>query len=98
MAIANYFYNSTIRKYVALFGTYFNQLEVRRTTTDGTINQRQIVPISYGPYHKIFARLDKDPKIEGGASFAAYGNPSTEQRFAMKLPRIAFEVTSFQHD
>ena len=47
MAIANYFYNSTIRKYVALFGTYFNQLELRRTSTDGTLNQRQIVPISY---------------------------------------------------
>jgi hypothetical protein len=98
MAIANYFYNSTIRKYVALFGTYFNQLEVRRTSTDGTINQRQIVPISYGPYQKILARLDQDPKIEGGASFDADGNPSAGQPFAMTLPRMAFELTSFQYD
>ena len=53
------------------FGTYFNQLEVRRTSTDGSLNQRQIVPISYGPYQKILARLDQDPRIEGGASFDA---------------------------
>ena len=98
MAIANYFYNSTIRKYVALFGTYFNQLEVRRTSTDGTINQRQIVPISYGPYQKILARLDQDPKVEGGASFDADGNPSAGQPYAMTLPRMAFELTSFTYD
>ncbi len=98
MAIANYFYNSTIRKYVALFGTYFNQLEVRRTSTDGTLNQRQIVPISYGPYQKILARLDQDPNIEGGASFDADGNPSAGQPYAMTLPRMAFELTSFTYD
>lgn len=98
MAIANYFYNSTIRKYVALFGTYFNQLEVRRTSTDGTLNQRQIVPISYGPYQKILARLDQDPSILGGASFDANGNPIAGQPYAMTLPRMAFELTSFEYD
>jgi hypothetical protein len=98
MAIANYFYNSTIRKYVALFGTYFNQLEVRRTSTDGTLNQRQIVPISYGPYQKILARLDQDPNIQGGASFDAQGNVAAGQPYAMTLPRMAFELTSFTYD
>jgi hypothetical protein len=98
MAIANYFYNSTIRKYVALFGTYFNQLEVRRTSTDGTLNQRQIVPISYGPYQKILARLDQDPALLGGASTDAFGNPSAGQPYAMTLPRMAFELTSFTYD
>ena len=98
MAIANYFYNSTIRKYVALFGTYFNQLEVRRTSTDGTLNQRQIVPISYGPYQKILARLDQDPAILGGASLDAEGNVAAGQPYAMTLPRMAFELTSFEYD
>lgn len=98
MAIANYFYNSTIRKYVALFGTYFNQLEVRRTSTDGTLNQRQIVPISYGPYQKILARLDQDPRIQGGASFDAERNVAAGQPYAMTLPRMAFELTSFTYD
>lgn len=98
MAIANYFYNSTIRKYVALFGTYFNQLEVRRTTTDGTLNQRQIVPISYGPYQKILARLDQDPTLQGGATQDAFGKPTAGQPFAMTLPRMAFELTSFAYD
>mgnify|MGYP003670575774 FL=1 len=98
MAIANYFYNSTIRKYVALFGTYFNQLEVRRTSTDGTLNQRQIVPISYGPYQKILARLDQDPTLQGGATQDAFGKPTAGQPFAMTLPRMAFELTSFTYD
>ena len=98
MAIANYFYNSTIRKYVALFGTYFNQLEVRRASTDGTLNQRQIVPISYGPYQKILARLDQDPAILGGASLDAEGNVAAGQPYAMTLPRMAFELTSFEYD
>ena len=98
MAIANYFYNSTIRKYVALFGTYFNQLEVRRTSTDGTLNQRQIVPISYGPYQKILARLDQDPTLQGGATQDAFGQPTAGQPYAMTLPRMAFELTSFTYD
>jgi len=98
MAIANYFYNSTIRKYVALFGTYFNQLEVRRTSTDGTLNQRQVVPISYGPYQKILVRLDQDPAILGGASLDAEGNVAAGQPYAMTLPRMAFELTSFEYD
>jgi len=98
MAIANYFYNSTIRKYVALFGTYFNQLEVRRTSTDGTLNQRQIVPISYGPYQKILARLEQDPTLQGGATQDAFGKPTAGQPFAMTLPRMAFELNSFTYD
>jgi len=98
MAIANYFYNSTIRKYVALFGTYFNQLEVRRTSTDGTLNQRQIVPISYAPYQKILVRIDQDPALQGGASTDAYGQPIAGQPYAMTLPRMSFELTSFSYD
>jgi len=98
MALANYFYNSSIRKYVALFGTYFNQLEVRRTSTDGTLNQRQIVPISYAPYQKILARLEQDPILQGGASFDADGNPAAGQPYALTLPRMSFELTNFAYD
>jgi hypothetical protein len=98
MAIANYFYNSTIRKYVALFGTYFNQLEVRRASTDGTLSQRQIVPISYAPYQKILVRLDQDPALQGGATTDARGQPIGGQPYAITLPRMSFELTSFQYD
>ena len=38
MAIANYFYNSTLRKYVALFGTYFNQLKIQRVDNNNVLN------------------------------------------------------------
>ena len=98
MAIANYFYNSSIRKYVALFGTYFNQLEVRRTSTDGTLEQRQIVPIAYAPYQKVLARLDQDPGLQGGAAQDAVGNTIGGRPFAIALPRMSFELTSFTYD
>jgi len=98
MAIANYFYNQSIRKYVALFGTYFNQLEVRRTSTDGTLNQRQIVPISYAPYQKVLARLDQDPGLQAGAAQDAAGNTIGGRPFAIALPRMSFELTSFDYD
>lgn len=58
MAIANYFYNSLTRKYVALFGTYFNQIKIQRDD-----NTQIIVPISYAPYQKILAKLNQDPDL-----------------------------------
>jgi hypothetical protein len=98
MAIANYFYNQSIRKYVALFGTYFNQLEVRRTSTDGSLDQRQIVPIAYAPYQKVLARLDQDPVLQGGASVDASGNSTGGRPFSIALPRMSFELNSFEYD
>ena len=46
MAIANYFYNETTRKYVALFGTLFNQIKIERKDNAGNLVQSMIVPIS----------------------------------------------------
>jgi hypothetical protein len=55
MAIANYFYNETTRKYVAVFGTIFNQIRIERAKADGTVVQDLIVPLNYGPQHdKVF--------------------------------------------
>ena len=84
MAIANYFYNETTRKYVALFGTYFNQLRIRRTDTAGDEVQNMIVPISYAPYQKILAKIVQDPLLN--------------QKSSVTLPRIAFEMTSMAYD
>lgn len=84
MAIANYFYNSTTRKYVALFGTYFNQLQVKRVDNGGVTQQSMIVPISYAPYQKILSRLDQNPDFKAKA--------------AITLPRMSFEMTNMQYD
>jgi hypothetical protein len=84
MAIANYFYNETTRKYVALFGTYFNQLRIKRTDNNGTEIQNMIVPISYAPFQKILSRLTQDPNLD--------------QKSSITLPRISFEMTSMSYD
>lgn len=85
MAIANYFYNATTRKYVALFGTYFNQLTVERIDNNQVLQQRMIVPISYAPYQKILSRIQQAPDLNTTKS-------------AINLPRMSFEITNMQYD
>ena len=86
MAIANYFYNQTTRKYVALFGTLFNQLKIKRTTNDGTVSQDIIVPLSYAPFQKVLARVQQD------------ANLLNSRRAAIQLPRMSFEITNMFYD
>lgn len=84
MAIVNHFYNETTRKYVALFGTLFNQIKIERNTNAGAAVQSLIVPLSYGPAQKFLARITQDPQIN--------------RKSAINLPRMAFEITSMQYD
>ena len=43
------FYHQTIRKYVVLFGTLFNDLNIEKKDSSGNVVSRQKVPIAYGP-------------------------------------------------
>ena len=63
MAIANHFYNETTRKYVALFGTIFNQITIKRKDNAGQEIQSMIVPLSYAPFQKVLARVNQDPDL-----------------------------------
>lgn len=83
MSIANYFYNKTTRKYVALFGTYFNQLMVKRVDNQGVTVQQMIVPISYAPWQKVLAQAaqaDREPGVQ------------------ITLPRMSFEISAYTFD
>lgn len=86
MAIANYFYNETTRKYVALFGTIFNQLKITRKDNAGTTTQSMLVPLSYAPFQKVLARLNQDPDL------------LNSRRTAIRLPRMSFEIASITYD
>ena len=86
MAIANYFYNQTTRKYVAIFGTLFNQLKIERANSLGVKQQEMIVPLSYAPFQKILARVTADPDL------------INSRRPAMTLPRMSFEIMSMSYD
>ena len=57
----NPFYNSMFKKYVAIFGTLFNNIYIDRTDSDGNVIQELKVPIAYGPREKFLARLQDNP-------------------------------------
>ena len=86
MAIANYFYNETTRKYVALFGTIFNQIKIERKDNAGNLVQTMIVPLSYAPFQKVLSRLTQDPDLLNST------------KSAISLPRMSFEITNMQYD
>jgi hypothetical protein len=44
-----HFYNGSIRRYVALFGSIFEEIYIKRKSDDGTREDTVKVPIRYGP-------------------------------------------------
>lgn len=78
----NHFYHATMRKSVAVFGTLFNNISVIRQDGSGNVLNQIKVPLAYGPKQKWLARIDQQ----------------TEESMAIKLPRMAFEITSITSD
>ena len=80
----DHFYHATMRKSVAIFGTLFNNLKVLRKKSDGSIINQVKVPLAYGPKQKFLARLDQETGFDAP--------------MAIKLPRMAFEITGLGID
>jgi len=78
------FYHQTIRKYVVLFGTLFNDLNIEKKDSSGNVISRQKVPIAYGPKQKFLQRIRQDPNLT--------------KQVAIQLPRMGFEMTSITYD
>ena len=79
----SHFYHATVRKSVAVFGTLFNNISVIRKDGSGGILNQVKVPLAYGPKQKFLARLNEN---------------LSDQGMALKLPRMAFEITSIDID
>ena len=77
------FYNSLFKKYVAIFGTLFNNVLIERYDGAGNLTQTLKVPISYGPREKFLARV--------------VDNPDASAKTSITLPRIAFEINSIDY-
>lgn len=77
------FYHGSIRKYVTLFGTLFNDIRITRETSEDALYQTINVPIGYGPKEKVLARLKQDPNLD--------------RKFAVQMPRMAFELTNVNY-
>jgi len=84
--LGTHFYHERIRKSVALFGSLFNNLYVvRKDSSDKVISQLR-VPLSYAPKDSYLERLRENPDLD------------TDTKVAIKLPRMSFEIISFQYD
>ncbi len=77
-------YFSTIRKYVILFGTLFNDIHITRTNATGDTTHLLKVPLSYAPKEKMLTRFENDPNID--------------RETAVLLPRMSFEMASVTYD
>ena len=75
--------HSIIRKYVIAFGNLFNDIVIQRFDKDGDRIQTIAVPLAYSPKEKFIVRLQQDPDLE--------------RDVAITLPRMGFEITSFNY-
>lgn len=77
------YYHGTIRKYVVLFGTLFNDIYITRPDPTHNRNLTVKVPVNYGPKDKVLARLTADPNLDRMPS--------------IQLPRISFQINDLTY-
>ena len=78
----NHFYNETTRRYVAVFGTMFNDIKITRKDELLAKNKTMKVPINYAPMEKVLARVGQNLKNNAPA---------------ITLPRMSFEMTGMTY-
>jgi len=78
------FYHQTIRKYVAVFGTLFNDINIERKNSSGTVVERLKVPLAYGPKQKWL--------------LAVQDTTADRKVVATRTPRMGFAMTGVTYD
>ena len=78
------FYHQTIRKYVAVFGTLFNDINIERKNSSGTVVERLKVPLAYGPKQKWL--------------LAIQDTTADRKVVATRPPRMGFAMTGVSYD
>ena len=79
-----HFYNQGMRKMTVAFGQVFNNIQIKRTGSDSTIQSIR-VPLAYAPKEKFLVRLDQQPSLD-------------DRQFAITLPRMGFEISGIEYD
>ena len=77
------YYHETIRKYVAVFGTLFNDINIQRRNSAGVITEQIKVPIAYEAKDKLILRT-RGVQADGGVS--------------VSLPRMGFVMNGITYD
>lgn len=83
--LGTYFYHEIFKKTIVGFGTLFNNIQLRRSTGDGSKVEVMKVPLAYGPAEKFLSRLRQTPD-------------PTQSKIQITLPRIAFELSGITYD
>ena len=78
------FYHETVRKIIVSFGTMFNEINLVRKDSSGSITQSMKVPLAYVPKEKFLARLRQDADLS--------------KTVAITLPRLGFEIKNLSYD
>ena len=81
----DYYYFGLTRKYVAIFGSVFNDIIIQRSNAKtGELTQIINVPISYAEHEKMLTRVLADPAIE--------------RKDSVNLPRMSFFLDGQEYD
>ena len=78
------YYHQTIRKYVAVFGTLFNDINIVRKNSSGVITEQIKVPIAYEAKDKMLLHIRK--------------MSTTDASVQTTLPRIGFVMNGISYD
>ena len=78
------FYHQTVRKYVAVFGTLFNDLNIERKNSSGTVIEKIKVPLAYGPKQKWLLAIQE--------------STLSRKVSAIRVPRMGFALTGLAYD
>jgi len=78
------FFHGTIRRYVIVFGTLFNQVHIDRVDSNGDVTSTLRVPIVYGPRDKAMSRVES--------------NPDFDKKFSSSVPFMSFELKGMRYD
>ena len=78
------YYHQTIRKYVAVFGTLFNDINIVRKNSSGVITEQIKVPIAYEAKDKMLLHIRK--------------MSTTDASVMTTLPRMGFVMNGISYD
>jgi len=79
-----YFYNGSIKKVIAIFGSLFNDISIAKVVA-GKSEGISRVPLMYGPRQRFLERLPTN-------------EPNKITHVALRMPRMSFEITSIGFD
>ena len=74
-----------MRRMTIAFGQLFNNIQIKRKDSSGSVIQSIRVPLAYAPKEKFLTRLDQQPDLDN-------------REFAITLPRMSFEISTIEYD